>query len=166
MKSNRAWASLLLSIAISGCSSASVAVTEVLKEANCSGLEAGIHEVSLQEVAKLKGRQMIGSIAPPPDTSGTSGTSGDAPRLIAISRGEQPTAGYGLDLVSASTTNGETIEVIVNWREPAADAVVAQVITHPCLVLGLPDAATGAVSVSLDDGSLLGALPPIQRLSP
>jgi len=155
VKLNRGWVGLILSMAGSGCSSASVAVTEVLNEANCPGLEAGIQAVSLEDVAKLKGRRMIGSNAPPPDTSG------DAPRLIAISRGEQPTAGYGLELVSASTANGDAIEVIVNWREPPADTVVAQVITRPCLVLGLPDAATGPVSVSLDDGSLLGSLPPI-----
>jgi PrcB C-terminal len=155
VNTNRAWVGLILSMAGSGCSSASVAVTEVLKEANCTSLEAGIHAVTLEDVAKLKGRRMIGSIPPPPIPSG------GAQRFIAISRGEQPTAGYGLELISASTATGDEIEVIVHWREPSADAVVAQVITKPCLVLGLPDAATGSVSVSLDDGSLLGSLPAI-----
>ena len=155
MTSNRTWAVVLLTILGSGCSTASVAVTEVLNHANCTTLEAGVHAVTLEDVARLNGRQMIGSTAPPPKTPG------NAQRLIAISRGEQPTAGYGLELISASTATGDEIEVIVRFREPLADAVVAQVITQPCLVLALPDAATGPVSVKLENGSLIGSVPAI-----
>ena len=156
MKSNRTWAGILLAILGNGCSTASVAVTEVLNQANCTTLEAGVHAVTLGDVAHLRGRRMIGSITTPPNTPG------DDQRLIAISRGEQPTAGYALELISASTATGDEITVVVAWREPAADAVVAQVITHPCLVLGLPDAATGPVSVTLEDGTPLGSLPAIE----
>lgn len=145
----------LLALSVSGCSSASVAVTEVLNQGNCIALDAGVHAVTLEEVARLKGRRMIGSIATPPDKPA------DTQRLIAISRGEQPTAGYALEFLAASTTTGDEIEVIVRWHEPPADAVVAQVMTQPCLVLGLPDAATGQVSVSLEDGSSLGSIPAI-----
>ncbi len=166
MKSNRTWSAIFLATVIllatvgSGCSTASVAVTEVLNDANCNtlhpGVHAGVHAVTLEDVARLKGRRMIGSITTPPNSSG------DPQRLIAISRGEQPTAGYALELISASTATGDEIEIVVRFREPAADAVVAQMITQPCLILGLPDAATGPVSVTLDDGSLLGSLPAIQ----
>ncbi len=162
MKSNRTWSAIFLATVIllatvgSGCSTASVAVTEVLNDANCNTLHAGVHAVTLEDVARLKGRRMIGSITTPPNSPG------DPKRLIAISRGEQPTAGYALELISASTATGDEIEIVVRFREPAADAVVAQIITKPCLVLGLPDAATGPVSVTLDDGSLLGSLPAIQ----
>lgn len=153
MTAYRIGAVTLLAMVASGCSAATVAVTEVLNQANCAPLEAGVHVVTLEDVARMMGRRMIGSTATPPDQSG------GAQRLVAISRGEQPTAGYGFELISASTTTGNEIMVTVRWREPAADAVVAQVITQPCLVIGLPDAATGPLSVSLDDGSLLGSLP-------
>ena len=156
MKSNRICAAFLLTMLGNGCSTASVAVTEVLNQANCTTLEAGVHAVTLEDVARFKGRRMIGSTTTHPDTPG------DDQRLVAISRGEQPTAGYALELISASTTTGDEIEAVVAWREPPADAVVAQVMTHPCLVLGLPDAATGPVSVTLEDGTLLGLLPAIE----
>jgi len=153
---SRVWLCVLLSLSGSGCSTASITVTELLNHGNCNALDAGVHAVTLEEVARLQGRRMIGSVSGPADKPA------ETQRLIAISRGEQPTAGYALELISVLTAAGDKIEVTVRWHEPAADAVVAQIITRPCLVLGLPDAATGPVSVKLEDGSPLGWLPSIQ----
>ncbi len=156
MTSNQAGLCVLLSLGGAACSTASIPVTELLNNGNCNGLEAGVQAVTLEEVAGLRGRKMIVSSTTPADKPS------ETQRLIAISRGEQPTAGYALELVSVQTATGERIEVTVRWHEPAADAVVAQVLTRPCMVLGLPDAAIGPVSVKLEDGSPLGGLPALQ----
>ena len=56
--------------------------------------------------------------------------------LVAISLGTKPTAGYELTLVSWRA--GDVPQIIVRQASPDPDAIVAQVLTVPCLVLRLP----------------------------
>lgn len=147
----------LLALGITGCSAASIPVTEVLNHGHCSGLAAGVREANLDDVARFRGLRMLGNTSPPPDKETDNATA--PPRLIAISRGEQPTAGYSLELLSAQTAGEGDIRIRLRWRTPSAQDMVAQMITHPCMVVGLPDDATGKVLVELEDGTALGEIP-------
>lgn len=56
-----------------------------------------------------------------------------------VEMGQRPTAGYGLVLDgSTATLRGGIAEVHVIWLEPSEGAVVAQLITSPCLLIALP----------------------------
>mgnify|MGYP001825925314 FL=1 len=79
--------------------------------------------------------------------------------MVSISLGQQPTAGYALSLDSAFA-EGTTALIRVIWDSPPADAVLAQVITHPCLVVGLPSASFSKVRVVDQDLDELGRLSP------
>ena len=147
----------LLTLGITGCSAASIPVTEVLNHGHCSGLAAGVSEANLDDVARFRGRRMLGNAALPPDSEPVNASA--PPRLIAISRGEQPTAGYSLELLSAQTVGEGDTRIRLRWRTPSAHDSVAQMITHPCMVVGLPEDATGKVLVELEDGTALGEIP-------
>ena len=58
--------------------------------------------------------------------------------LLLISMGQQSSAGYSLALLSttAPLVDG-VVSLQVAWNSPPADMMVAQVVTEPCLVLGL-----------------------------
>jgi hypothetical protein len=59
--------------------------------------------------------------------------------VIFIGMGQQPTAGYGLDLAPGGVRlQGVVLQVGVNWRTPPPGVMVPQVITQPCLVLRVP----------------------------
>ena len=77
--------------------------------------------------------------------------------LVAVSRGQQPTPGYGFELLEG-TLKGDAVTVRLGWNRPAADAVLAQVITHPCIVIGLEGEGFGTLRVLDEEGALLGEI--------
>jgi hypothetical protein len=87
------------------------------------------------------------------------GVTPDFEREIAIlvALGERPSLGYGLEPAShvAQVRNGTAV-ISLAIHEPPPDAMVGQVITSPCLVLGLERAAIKAVEVRDLKGRLLG----------
>ncbi len=145
-------AALVLSLA--GCSGARPVQTEVmLAHQNCQTLEAGITPVTLDRVAKIRGSRLISL-----DPAGQA-QQGQPQQpqlndiaLFAISKGEMPTPGYSMTLAGAKLAE-QVLTVQVNWQTPAADAVLAQVITHPCLVIAVPvtDAQTLIVRQGNDE---------------
>ncbi len=59
--------------------------------------------------------------------------------ILYISAGQKPTAGYSLALPESAFTlqqNKALLNVILN--KPAPDAMVAAVITHPCILVKIP----------------------------
>ncbi|WP_169334067.1 protease complex subunit PrcB family protein [Marinobacter nanhaiticus] len=73
----------------------------------------------------------------------------DAPGrwLIVASMGQQRTGGYGLEFESVDVA-GEQLTINVNVRRPAADAMVTQALTTPCMVIDLPSTGWETVTVS------------------
>ncbi|MGM0766888.1 MAG: protease complex subunit PrcB family protein [Pseudomonadota bacterium] len=67
--------------------------------------------------------------------------------LVLVSLGQKPTGGYGVTLEDSAIREG-TLEVRVNVRQPAADAMVAQVLTTPCAVIAVTPADWQRISVS------------------
>jgi hypothetical protein len=59
--------------------------------------------------------------------------------IVAIWMGKKPTAGYGLSLEKESAeVKEDTVVVQANFKVPDANAMVAQVITRPCLLIKIP----------------------------
>jgi hypothetical protein len=96
-------------------------------------------------------------LAPDGATRETTATLDDSVLLVALSKGTQPTAGYGFALLSA-TRRGSVAQLTVDWREPASGAAQGRRPTHPCLVVGLPRAGLTRVEAIDRTGSPIGGL--------
>lgn len=164
---------LVLAAAVSCAGDPAVEATTVLTYNQCEGLEAGVVRVDYEAVADIRGSRLLQTV-PSDDPAGAAdaadsvagaqgqagnGTTADprAPLLVAISRGPQPTPGYGLTLEQAYRRDG-TATVVVRWEAPGPDAVLAQMMTHPCLVVALPKADFTRVEVVNTEGEPLGAI--------
>lgn len=79
----------------------------------------------------------------------------DNHHLLLISMGQQSSAGYSLTLLS---TTAPLVDGVVSlqlaWNSPAADMMVAQMVTKPCLVLALKRQAYEGVQVADAHGKL------------
>lgn len=76
-----------------------------------------------------------------------------AARVIVVSMGTRPTAGYALDVPAGTARlHGDVLEIDADWREPAAGAVVAQMLTSPCIAIAVPRVSFGRVRVTSQDG--------------
>jgi len=141
----------LLTSYLGGCDGQpQLAAIEVLNYANCQGAERGVRQVSYAQVAKLRGSTLLGM---------TTEISGEPPEIILLSvfKGAQPTPGFSFSLIAASLVQG-TAELTVQWHEPDPNMVQAQMMTYPCLVIGIEPGDFTAVRVREGDGSLLGEL--------
>ncbi|MCG8517998.1 MAG: protease complex subunit PrcB family protein [Pseudomonadales bacterium] len=56
--------------------------------------------------------------------------------LVVVSQGQKPTAGYSVSLKAAGL-NGDRLLLAMAISEPRADAMVAQVLTTPCVVVAV-----------------------------
>ncbi len=143
-----------------------VEATTVLTYNQCRALEAGLTRVSYDQVAAIRGNTLLGMTAgaapgdgapDAPATSPPEKAAAQSPLMVAISRGRQPTPGYSLTLEGAHR-RGRTAVVSVQWHVPKPGAVLAQVITYPCLVVALPQADFRRVEAVDQSGALLGSL--------
>ena len=126
------------------------AALEVLNYASCQGAVLGVRQVSYPEMAKLRGSTLLGM---------TTGVSSDKPEVILLSvyKGPQPTPGFSFSLSAARVVQG-TAELTVQWHEPDPNRVQAQMMTNPCLVIGIEPGVYSTVRVRESDGTLLGEL--------
>lgn len=73
---------------------------------------------------------------------------GDAVLLVYL--GQKPTPGYGADLQGAEITDGR-LTIDLEAKKPDSDAMMAQVITTPCVALRIPAGVeVGELVVSMD----------------
>jgi len=141
----------LLASCLGGCGNQpQLAAIEVLNYANCQGAERGVRQVSYAQMAKLRGSTLLGI---------TTETSGEPPEVILLSvyKGPQPTPGFSFSLSAARVVQGSA-ELTVQWHEPDPDKVQAQMMTNPCLVIGIEPGGYSTVRVRESDGTLLGEL--------
>jgi hypothetical protein len=66
--------------------------------------------------------------------------------LLRVDMGERPTAGYALAVARAEHSERRLV-LHVDWQEPAPRAIVAQVVTRPCVIIRLPPVAIDEVHV-------------------
>ena len=134
-----------------------LAATEVLNNTNCKGAQDGLHKVSYADVAGLRGSTLLSM------TAGTSQVSSpqaaDTPELLlfAISRGRQPTPGYFFTLNDARLKDG-VAELQLNWQTPNPDSVQAQVVTYPCIVVGVEAGEFRDIRALDQDDELIGEI--------
>lgn len=143
----------VLLIALTGCAGGrGLEVTSLLSYDQCQGIDSGLTPVDYADVAKIRGSRLLdmqrGSDAEP---------AADDLLLVAVSRGRQPTAGYALTLAGAHRRDGTAV-IVVSWKTPASGAVLAQVMTHPCLVVGLARDGVSEVVAVDQSGDSLGRL--------
>lgn len=127
-----------------------IALTEMLNSGDCRNATAGLSRIDLARVAALKGNRLIGISEPTP-------AAGPELLLLLVSRGEQPTPGYGFELDGASRDGG-LLSLEVRWRTPDPDQVLAQMLTSPCLVVGLEPGGFERVRAVDQNGTLIGEL--------
>ena len=151
-KTDKIWLACLAAASILGCSMRdTLAAVEVLNHGNCQTLKSGISQVSYEDIAKIRGSKLIDMTVleqPPPARDLL---------LLAISNGEQPTPGYQFSLADVYL-NRETAVIEIFWAEPEADAVLPQVMTHPCLVVGMEAGSYRRVRAVDHTGKLIGEL--------
>jgi len=145
-------AALLAALLLGGCAGdRSLNATTVLSYDQCQGIDAGLTQVDYAQVAGIRGSTLLDMSRPEPEAGD------DDLLLIAISRGRQPTPGYGFTLEDAQRRNGTAV-VSLGWRTPESGAVLPQVLTHPCLVVGLPRSGIERVEAVDSSGTELGIL--------
>jgi hypothetical protein len=127
--------------------------TTVLSDEHCHGLAAGVTQIAWTDVDALRQGNMLG------DPPAGGGARDEDLLLFAISRGEQPTGGFVMRLEATRREPGAAV-IDIHWAMPAPDVMVAQVITHPCLVVGVTrDDLEGLDRVEVRDqhGTVVGS---------
>lgn len=83
--------------------------------------------------------------------------------VLVVFLGQRPTPGYGGELREARTVE-RVLTLSLEATEPASDAMLAQVITTPCLALAIPDDGWSSLYVQMDaDGFPLSLEAPSGR---
>ena len=132
-----------------GCAGgAELDAVEVLNDANCRNAGSGVRQVGFAEVAALRGSRLLGATGP-------AGATDPELVLLLVSLGDQPTPGYHFELTDARLDNGSA-RINVRWATPDPEARLAQISTHPCLVVGLGRNGFDRIRVYDQTGELLG----------
>jgi hypothetical protein len=128
--------------------------TTVMAYHQCQGLEPGVSRLSFDDLALIRGSTLLS------ETGGKErNVSTTEPELIlvGVSKGPQPTPGYALQLPEpVSQPAAATFHVELVWSTPDPDSVLAQVLTYPCLVLGV-SGPVQTISVT-DQNGVIGSL--------
>jgi hypothetical protein len=148
---------LIFLLSLGGCHRGSeLAATEVLNNTNCKGATTGLRKVEFADVAAMRGSTLISLSAPVADAVAGQSAVPDL-LLFSLSKGRQPTPGYAFRLTDARLVDG-VAELTLRWVTPEPDSVQPQVITYPCIVVGVEAGDFSQVRAVDEDGELLGEL--------
>lgn len=131
------WAPLALALA-AGCAHARTVPAEVIRAgAHCGGDVQGTSARWLGTEQALRGALQTGAALGAPSQPPAVDFSREGVLLVAA--GQRPTAGYGLALAEPGARVEDGVAtVVVRFDEPASGAILAQVVTSPCLLVRLP----------------------------
>jgi len=156
---------LVLVLMLGGCSkSERVSTNTVLANSNCKGVTDSIKLVTLAEVARYRGTQLLQESDseqhnPSQDLAAQSGEGGDQPLFVALSRGVQPTRGFELHLANqAFVVEPNKLEIPVFWTTPDPQKSHPLVNTNPCLVVSVPNSGWQQIAAVDQDGNPVGSL--------
>jgi hypothetical protein len=131
-----ALAGVVLAACASGGSSISttdVSVRQVTQSAQCGLTGPGIAyvqtEAEREALLDLNGQNMVTGAVRQVDLARES--------IVIVTLGQKPTAGYSVGLAE-TRADGDVLNLVMSVTEPPPDAMTAQVITSPCVVLALP----------------------------
>ncbi len=146
---------LLLGASTLGCAGHDATIDEIMNHQHCRTLTAGVHRVAEFQLPNIRGVTLLEppsaqvSGKKPERSNNDSGAS--TPLLVATSKGPQPTPGYQLTLMGAAQSGGR-VTIQYTWETPAADAVLATVLTSPCSIVSLQgDSPIQSVDVYLNE---------------
>jgi hypothetical protein len=155
---------LALAMYLTGCADPVVIDTSaVLTHGNCKQLQAGLHIVTLADVAQIRGTQLISSsgvglndgMAHSSDPQAVA----ELPLFVAISRGVQASRGFGLHLADQTIVRRDNaLEIQVYWDEPDLTKAQPLINTHPCLVVSLAPGPWQSITAIDQHGDSLGVL--------
>ena len=142
---------LAAALLLSGCPTGTqVDVITVLVHENCGRAVSGVEIVDPEQVAALRpSTRLIGM-------KGAPGPGEDGALLVAIGQGTRPTPGYGLAVAKPGVLDAGTLTLSIAEKQPPEDAVMAQMITQPCLVVGVAQAGISSVRAVTADGTAIG----------
>jgi len=99
-----------------------------MNHALCHNLEIGAEIVSVRDLAKIRGANLLEPIEQP-----TLETDSPTPLLVAVFTGAKPTPGYKLRLLGADIKGNK---IVLHYAlDKPTDAMLAQMITSPCSVV-------------------------------
>jgi hypothetical protein len=76
--------------------------------------------------------------------------------VIVISMGQKPTPLYSVDVPKDSATlHGTVLTISAVWQRPPEGAILAQVITSPCIAITVPKTPYDSVRVENQNGDLV-----------
>jgi len=151
-----AFATLLLA----GCADADhLDVTTVLAHGNCQTSDTGVKEIDYAMLAAYRGTRLL-------DMTESKESVAHPVHLVAILPGEFPTPGYSLAVGGEPKLQQHALTIEVRVSKPATDAVLAQMITRPCLVVGIGDPRVERVRVIDDSARSIGEIELAQAKTP
>jgi hypothetical protein len=122
----------IIACASGGGATASVDVSELYTSRLCRGVARA------PSVEFLSPGQWRGFLQAQQDRRDLPLEAGGDARIILVNMGEQSTAGYGLRLASrVAQTEAGVLQLSVEWVTPKPGMMLAQMITHPCLVVSV-----------------------------
>ncbi len=130
VRSVRGIALCLTGLCLTGCGE-HITVVPVMQHDQCGALNAGITLIDYAQLAKIRGVTLLDMTQSEPDADGSL-------TLVAISKGQQTTAGFDLSVMDDAALEEMAVTIPVTWTEPASEAIVPQTLTHPCVIVGLP----------------------------
>jgi hypothetical protein len=149
---------------LSGCAGASGKASAVVKadadvifsSSNCEGLDqtAGAVRISDEKelvsvIKRINGLKIGGNAVPVPLVDFGHNI------VLLIRMGRKPASGYGIELASKQIVlRDQTAIVTVRWIEPARDAILAQMITSPCMLIKLAKGNYTAIRIVDQTGTV------------
>lgn len=139
---------------LAGCAggpadSGTVPARAILADLHCGGDLPGVRR--LADAAQWEAlRRQIARRRPGPPAPVAGAPNFSRERVLVIEMGRRPSLGYSVSLAEreARLRDGR-LEIRVTWEEPAPGMLQGQMLTNPCLVVGVP-AETRADIVVLD----------------
>ena len=111
----------------------------------------------LHQLFQRLGRSEVGGSTNPPEVDFARNA------VLLVEMGQQSTSGYGLELLQESVpVDHDTATVTLSWRRPLPGTITAQVLTSPCLLVGLPRDHYSAIQI-LDQASQPRLTLPLER---
>lgn len=150
MRRARALAATAIALGASACAGGATAPSALPVGVVRSSLQCGdVSGPSVRLISDAAALRAAVALELNMDQSGRAGVELPAPgtaTLLRVDMGERPSTGYALAVVRAEHSERRLV-LHVDWREPPRDAIVAQVVTRPCVIIRLPPVVIEEVRV-------------------
>ncbi len=122
---------------------------------HCAAVQPGVEVIrdaaSWAEWRRQRDRQFL-SVTDGPDDEETTIDFGRS-TVIVISMGRKPTPGYAVEvLVDSAVLQGGSMNIRSVWQQPAEGAILAQVLTSPCIAVSVSTTRYDTVKINNQQG--------------